>query len=197
MSLKVLGIGLIVVVLSGLIGLLSWGMVNKTPATGLSGKTRVDKPALDFRLSSQNGAEFLLSEHLGNPIVINFWASWCQPCRVEAPVLERTWRRYRDQNLVLVGVNIQDDQRPASAFIREFGITYPNGPDVDGIITIDYGVIGLPVTFFVNRNGTVERRWVGAIDEATAEAWVAELIAGTEPSGVREAENLEEFLELE
>ena len=80
---------------------------------------------------------------------------------------------------------------------RQYDITYPNGLDTDGKITIDYGVIGLPVTFFVDSSGIVRRRWVGAIDATTLDEWLKELIGGTARQGGSEGENLERFFELE
>ena len=102
---------------------------------------------------------------MGKPVVINFWASWCPPCRLEAPLIERTWRAFKNRGLIFLGVNIQDREEDALNYIREFDITYPNGPDPTGEISIDYGVSGLPVTFFVSRNGEIVRRWVGAIEK--------------------------------
>ncbi len=148
----------------GFLGLLVWGMLNRQPITGLSGITMVNRPAPDFKLTTFNGTTISLSDIRDKPVVINFWASWCPPCRIEAPLLERTWRAYKNRGLIFLGVNIQDRKEDALNYIREFDITYPNGPDPTGEITIDYGVSGLPVTFFVSRNGEIVRRWVGAIE---------------------------------
>ena len=197
MSLKPVGIAALVLALAGLLALLGWGMLNQTSVTGRSGFTRIGKPAPDFRIPRFDGGEFVLSEHAGDPIVINFWASWCPPCRVEALLLERIWQRDRQRGLLLVGVNIQDPDENARTFLKEFGITYPNASDANGAVTVDYGVIGLPVTFFVNRAGIVARRWVGAIDEDTITLWVDQLIEGVAPSGATEAENLQEFFKLD
>lgn len=164
------------VVAAGFIGVLAWGLATKSPATGLSGETRVQRVAPGFELPLFDGGEFILSQYKGRPVVVNFWASWCVPCREEAPILEKTWRAYRDRGVAFVGVDIQDSEADARAYLREFGITYPNGPDTKGRITVDYGVSGIPVTFFVDKRGVVARRWVGALREQQLVDWVNELL---------------------
>lgn len=181
----------------GLIGLLAWGLSNKSPATGLSGFTRVSRPAPDFTLPLFTGDDLMLSEQRGKVVVINFWSSSCPPCRDEARELETVWRDYREQHVVFVGANIQDGDAPARQFLKEFDVTYPNGPDDDGRITIDYGVVGMPVTFFVDKNGTVARRWVGAIGREQLTTWIDELVAGATPAGEVEGANVDDYYTLD
>ena len=194
---KAVSLTVVVAVIAGFVGLMAWGMLNQEPATGRSGLTRVNKPAPALTLPLFDGGEFVLQEHLGKPVVINFWASWCIPCRLEAAGLERTWRAYRDQGVMFVGVDIQDADRDARAYLREFNITYPNGLDADGKITIDYGVVGIPVTYLVNREGIIARRFVGALSESRLATWIEELLAGTTPSGGVEEANPEGYTELD
>ena len=175
---------------------LAFGLANRSSATGRSGMTRIGKPAPQFAMQLLGGGEFQLSDHEGRPLVINFWASWCPPCRQESPAFERQWRRYRDTGIQFVGVDIQDDVSDAEAYVREFGLTFPNGLDPDGKITIDYGVIGLPVTFFVGSSGIVEGRWVGAIPEEKLEEWVNTLVAASAPSGEAEGRTEGAFQQL-
>ena len=175
---------------------LAFGLANRSSATGRSGITRIGKPAPQFAMQLLDGGEFRLSDHEGRPLVINFWASWCPPCRQESPAFERQWRRYRDTGIQFVGVDIQDDVSDAEAYVREFGLTFPNGLDPDGKITIDYGVIGLPVTFFVGSSGIVEGRWVGAIPEEKLEEWVNTLVAASAPSGEAEGHTEGAFQQL-
>ena len=193
---KAIGFGALVVVVIGLLVLLGIGLANRAPATGRSGFTRIGKPAPEFKLSLFEGGMVDLADYRGKPIVINFWASWCGPCRIEAPILEGLWRSYREQDVQFIGVDIQDAEADGLKYLSEFGITYPNGLDADGRITVDYGVIGIPVTFFINRKGVVERRWVGAVSETRMTQWVQELVAGATPTGEVEAENLEGFRTL-
>ncbi len=162
-------------------GLLAYGLANRSSATGRSGLTQVGKPAPEFSMPLLGGGEFRLSEHGGQPLIINFWASWCPPCREESPIFERTWQGYRDQGIYFVGVNIQDAEEDAEAYVREFGLSFANGRDVDGKISVDYGVIGLPVTFFVGADGVIEGRWVGAISEERLVGWSEALLAGSTP----------------
>ena len=197
LSSRVAAIAIISMAFVGFFSLMAFGLLNKASVTGRSGLTRVQKPAPEIRMPLFEGGELLLSQYPDQPIVINFWASWCPPCRQEALVLEQTWRTYKDKGVLFLGVDIQDTEEEARAFLNEFDVTYPNGLDVGGKITVDYGVIGLPVTFFVNREGIVERRWVGAIRERQLVAWVDEIIAGVAPAGDAQGENPDGYFKLD
>src|SRR5262249_51516438 len=83
----------------------------------------------------------------------------------EAPALERAWKRYRDRGVAMVGVNIQDKEEPARRFLTQFGFTFPNAPDPVGRVTVDYGVYGVPETFFIDRAGRVRAKHVGALTD--------------------------------
>jgi len=195
-----LRIGILVVgtlFIVGLVGLLAWGLSNRSSITGLSGITRVDQPAPDFRLALLDDGEIILSEQRGKVVVINFWASTCPPCRTEARDLESAWQGYQDKDVLFVGANIQDTPEPAKRFLDEFGVTYPNGLDVGGRISIDYGVVGIPVTFVVDDEGTVARRWVGEIDIDTLKTWIDELLAGAAPEGDTEGVNKDSYYRLD
>ena len=191
----ILAVGTLFIV--GLVGLLAWGLSNRSSITGLSGITRVDQPAPDFQLELLSDGEVTLSEQRGKVVVINFWASTCPPCRTEARDLESAWQGYQDKDVLFVGANIQDASEPAKRFLDEFGITYPNGLDAGGRISVDYGVVGIPVTFVVDGDGTVARRWVGEIDIETLKGWIDELLAGTAPEGDTEGVNKDSYYRLD
>jgi cytochrome c biogenesis protein CcmG/thiol:disulfide interchange protein DsbE len=140
----------------------------------------IQKAAPDFRLKAFGGGEVSLADLKGRPVVLNFWASWCYPaCYEEAPLLEATWKRYRDQGLMVVGVDIQDTEANALEFIRRFGFTFPNAPDPGSKVSIDYGVYGVPETFFIDRQGRIAHKHVGALTPAVLETQAQALLKGT------------------
>ncbi|MDP6647203.1 MAG: TlpA disulfide reductase family protein [Dehalococcoidales bacterium] len=173
---RILVLSLIILTVVGFVALLWGGLAEKEPLTGRSGAALLNNLAPDFTLPLFSEDNFTLSNLEGKPVVINFWASWCPPCRREAPALEKVWQLYKDKDVIFIGVNTQDSEADAQTFITEFSITYPNGPDVDGKITIDYGVSGLPVTFFTNREGRITNLWVGAISEGLLIAHIEEIL---------------------
>jgi len=173
LSRRSLSFAFVALVVIALVGVLLYGFVNKGTQAGsmLDGK-----PAPDFTLNLFDGRSITLSDLKGKPVLINFWASWCGPCRDEAPVLERGWRAYKDKGVIFIGVDVRDEEKAALAFIKEFNITYPNGPDTTNRISINYGVTGVPESFFVNRDGVVIRRHVGATNEQQLKRYIEEIL---------------------
>ena len=113
---------------------------------------------------------------LGTPTIINFWASWCPPCRDEAPLLEEMWLKHQSDVLIL-GVNTQDaNQTNANNFLDEFEWTFPNVVDAGSRIGIQYGVFGLPETFFINRDGTISFKYAGPLTAEIFEREVQKII---------------------
>ena len=150
---------------AGLIALLAYGF-TRSPKDIPSPLVR--NPAPDFTLALLDGGRLTLRELRGKVAVVNFWASWCYPaCWNEAPRLQAAWERYRERGLVMVGVVYQDWEQNAREFIRRHGKSYPNGMDPKSRIAIDYGVYGVPETFFVDREGRIAHKHVGEIPMET------------------------------
>lgn len=137
---------------------------------------RPGRQASQFNIKLFSDENFSLADQRGKAVVLNFWASWCPPCREEAPALERAWKTYQDRGVVFVGVDVWDNEPDARSFLKEFGITYPNGQDVSGEIAIEYGLTGIPETWFINKDGRMVRRWIGPMTDRQISAFVEEAL---------------------
>ncbi len=138
----------------------------------------VGRPAAEFALRSFDGQPVSLGALRGKVVVLNFWASWCFPaCYEEAPALERGWRAYRDRDVMVIGVDIQDKEEAARKFLADFALSFPNAPDPGGKVSIDYGVYGVPETFFIDRAGRIRLKHAGAITDELFRAQVEKLLA--------------------
>lgn len=170
---RALGFAFVALVVLALVTLLAYSLVNKGESG--TGALRLNRDAPDFTLDLFEGGTFTLAENRGKPVVVNFWASWCDTCRDEAPVLEQGWRSFSDKGVVFVGVNVMDNRADALKFIEEFDVSYPNGPDKHNIY-FKYGATGVPETFFIDRQGKIILRFVGPLNAEQLATFVGELL---------------------
>lgn len=158
-----------------LLGLLIWKVAkgDANEVTGSLAKGRLVTAPL-FTLPNLDGDGTLaLASLRGKPVVLNFWASWCNPCKEETPLLERGWQRWRRKGVVFVGLDAKDFRADARAFVRRFGVTYPTVYDGKGSMVGRYGVTGFPETFFIDAKGRVVYRIAGpVVDDAELDAAV-------------------------
>ncbi len=134
-----------IVVPAFFVGFLAFSLTRTSPDRSLA-----NKPAPEFQLPLLGGGSLSSRELKGRPVVFNFWASWCVPCRVEARTLEAAWRKYKNTGVMVVGVNVQDSIDDSEEFVDQFGLTYPSVRDTDLKLWAEMGVRGLPETFFVD-----------------------------------------------
>lgn len=160
-------------------GVFVWGLRREDPNKLES--ALVGKPAPAFSLpvlqpyQARYGQEFGVKGGEGKPIILNIWASWCIPCRTEAPLLEQYAQRYGDKVLFL-GINVQDQQPAALGFIEEFSLrSFPSVFDGRGRIGIDYGYYGVPETFVIDASGKVLLRHAGAVSEADLQGFLKQV----------------------
>lgn len=137
---------------------------------------RASGMAPPFTFTTFEGETISLEGLQGQGVVVNFWASWCDPCRDEAALLEQTWRREKDNGIVFIGLDYLDQEPAAKAYLAEYGITYPNGPDLRSEAARRYGIKGVPETFFINPAGEIVHTVIGPIvNEAQMESYLADI----------------------
>ena len=150
------------------------------PDAALPPDDAIGRLAPDFELETLDGGRFRLSDWAGHPVVLNFWASWCAPCRREMPVLIRLQEQYREAGLIIVGVNIEEARSPAGDFAAEFGINFALPMDFDGAVTRRYGIggqLGPPHTMFLGPDGVIRTIFRGQAPDARFEEATADLVA--------------------
>ncbi len=156
----------------GFLALFLWKTISassgsESPASGPPTSVFIDnlpqlvgKPAPDFTLTGRR-----LTDYRGKLVVLNFWATWCAPCRLETPLLQKTYARLQTGGLVILGIDQAEDIAPVNSFVKEFNLTYPILLDTDLSATQAYGVIGLPTTFFVDPKGIIQAKQIGMLTE--------------------------------
>lgn len=175
---------LVVGVLAAVVAMFAHALTREsTIASPLLGRSAPDFeiPRLQPSASLRPDSTLSLGDLGGRPVVLNFWASWCLACRDEARVLEAGWRAYGPE-VAFVGIAVDDEEGAARAFIERYGKTYLLGVDADGSVAIDYGLFGVPETFFIASDGRILGKHIGPLSAAELERRVAALRSG-KPGG--------------
>ena len=162
-----------VLVVACLVVLLGWQVAKQEEGRGLAAALeRGERPlAPQLEFEPLAGEETIrLADYRGKAVVLNFWASWCEPCKKEAPLLQEAWERYRDDGLVVLGIDAQDFRSDAQAFVERYGLTYPIAYDGNGASLGRFGNTGFPETWFMGRDGRlVGEHIVGEFDRQQLE----------------------------
>lgn len=162
----------------------AWIVLTRVPGSAAPSSAAPPSPrrgfaAPDFSLEALDGSQLTLSELRGHPVMLNLWASWCLPCRVEMPSIERVYRRHREEGLVVVGLNVtaQDSEAAARTFAEEFELSFPIVLDRDGAASARYELMGLPSTYFIDREGIIRQVIIGGpMSEAVMLSHIQDLL---------------------
>lgn len=168
-----LGIGFVAV------GILLWLGLRAAPeenGASLNAAAAVGSPAPDFELKNLAGDDVTLADYKGDVVVVNFWATWCPPCRAEMPGIQAVYDTYKAQGLTVLAVNAQEDQDTIQSFVMETGFTFPILPDPYGQAIREYGVRSFPATFIIDREGRIDTIHQGQITPEDLEAIVRPLL---------------------
>jgi len=170
----------VICVLGALIALLAYGLAQNEPDRGvdeaLARGEREPAPSLELPKLGGGGSASL-ADYRGQVVVLNFWASWCKPCKDESPLLERWHRRMRDRGGTVLGVDMLDVTGSAQEFIDEYDLTYPMLKDKDGEGLERFGVVQYPETFVIDRQGRIAAVQRGPVDDDFMQRSVAPLLA--------------------
>lgn len=165
---------LVVLIIGGPI----WLWMNREPVDAQAGTMvagpAVGRPAPDFTLTTLGGDTVTLSDLRGTPVVLNFWATWCGPCRREMPALQAAAERFDGQVLVL-GVDQGEDPQIVQDFVTEMGVTFPIPLDDEYLVGDTYNIRGMPTTFFVDDKGIIRHLWVGEMNSVTLAEGIAKI----------------------
>ena len=171
------------VVISALIAILAWASIS---TGGNPGGLAVNSDLVEFEIDASAARDFdldligggtvQLSDLRGKVVMVDFWASWCPPCRVEAPALAKVYREFQGQPVEFLGVDIWDNIGDAELFLQQEGQAYPNGFDASGVVAIDYGVRGIPEKYFIDREGILVKKLSGPLTETTLRNTINELV---------------------
>lgn len=154
-----------------LIGILALSIIgNKSNAPKKS--PLIGKKFPSHEIAMFDGSTLNIDSLKGKVLLVNFWASWCGPCKQEFPALENSWKKYKDTDVAFLGINILDEEKQAKYYMQIYASAYPNGIDKTGAIAVDLGVSGVPETFFINEQGIIVEKYVGPLTEEIIDFYI-------------------------
>ena len=144
-----------------LASLLASGLVSAGCSSSAQGP-QIGKLAPDFKLSNLEGQSISLSDFRGKPVLLNFWASWCGPCRYEMPFIQEIYEKWSGKGLVILAVNLQENPSQVKEFVESFGFSFPVLLATNQEVSLAYNIRGIPATFFIDKDGIIQDIKIGA-----------------------------------
>lgn len=180
--------------LIGIMSLFIWGV---TQAEGVAGRPGVNSSlgevdvepilATDFEIQLYTGESLRLSDLRGKVVMVDFWSSWCPPCRAEAPTLAQAYLDYQGMPVEFIGIDVWDTEKGARDYMERYGVTFPTGADPEGRISVEYGLTGIPEKYFIDGNGVIRQKYVGPMDSETLTNLLDEYLTELETSQLLES----------
>jgi thiol-disulfide isomerase/thioredoxin len=156
---------------------------NAIVAEGLETAPRKGFLAPDFTLTTLDGSPVRLSDLRGKPVLINFWASWCGPCRAEMPHIQAAFEAHADEGLIVLGVDQLESPPPVATFANDYGLTFPIPLDEDGKVSATYQARALPTSFFVDRDGVIRDTFIGPMTSGLIESKLETILTNRTSGG--------------
>ncbi|MDA1475168.1 thiol-disulfide oxidoreductase ResA [Bacillus changyiensis] len=144
---------------------------KKTEAAG-----QLNEQAPNFKWTTLAGEKINLKDLYGKAVLVNFWASWCGPCKKEMPVIEQAYQQYKNDRFEVVAVNIQEPDATVKNFLKDHQLTFPVVLDKTGDIYDSWGVNNIPVSYFISPDGTIKRKFEGEMSKEQLDQWIKELL---------------------
>ncbi len=149
------------------LGLITTGCQSEGDLNGGPGEApQIGKPAPGFQLPNLDGQSVSLSDFRGKPVLINFWATWCPPCRIEMPYIQQVYDEWSDKGLVILAINMGESSSEVSEFMKSYNLSFPVLLDTKGDVAEKYNIRPIPVTFFIDEDGIIKRMKIGAFISA-------------------------------
>jgi len=152
--------------------LLLWPNTSKAAGTGIANGVK----APEFELKTLDGKMVKLSDYKGKAVMINFWASWCGPCRAEMPTLQAVYKEFEAEGFVILAVNLNEPDLAVKSFQEKYGLTFPILMDKGDRVSKLYDIVPLPTSYFVDKNGVVQGKWTGEIKKEQLRTFVKKLL---------------------
>ena len=142
--------------------------------TGLPPAPEVGRPAPDFTLTDLEGNSVTLSDFRGKVVFINFWATWCPPCRAEMPDMEAIYQEYKSKDVVVIGVDLLEDENEVRQYVQQGGFSWTFVIDTTGAVATNYGITAIPTSLFLDKEGVIRAVSIGAMTKRAMESKLAE-----------------------